>query len=202
VTGAHLALLGIAAALGLTDAASGQPRTPGALHDAVLPALDGERFRPFDAEAGPARLVFFVASECPVSNRYAPEIIALCNEHRARGVSCLIVYAENTPLDALKDHARDYGLDRAGAVLVDRGGDVARTAGVSVTPEAAIVAGRGGLAYLGRIDNLYETLGRRRGVVTERDLRDALAAVLDGRQAPPPRAPAIGCALPFIRSAR
>jgi hypothetical protein len=51
----------------------------------------------------------------------------------------------------------------------------------------------GEIRYRGRIDNRYEALGRPRRVVTIRDLRDALDAVLAGRPVARPETTALGC---------
>jgi hypothetical protein len=56
----------------------------------------------------------------------------------------------------------------------------------------------GGLAYRGRIDDLYPELGKKRAAPTKRDLREALAAVLAGKPVPVPRTEAVGCSIPDL----
>ena len=38
-----------------------------------------------------ATVTFFIASDCPISNAYAPEISRICSIYQARGVSCRLV---------------------------------------------------------------------------------------------------------------
>jgi hypothetical protein len=51
----------------------------------------------------------------------------------------------------------------------------------------------GAIRYRGRIDNFYAALGKPRQQVTERDLRNALDAVLSGRPVPKVETEALGC---------
>ena len=53
--------------------------------------LGGESARLMPAKGKPIVLVF-VASDCPVANRYAPEIERIHEEYRARGVIFRAVY--------------------------------------------------------------------------------------------------------------
>ena len=43
-------------------------------------------------------LLLFVATDCPISNRYAPEIARICADYRPKGVRCFLVYPD-TGLD-------------------------------------------------------------------------------------------------------
>ena len=135
---------------------------------------------------------FFITSDCPVANFYAPEIQDICASYAARGVACSLVY-EDLGIDetAVRTHVAEYRYDRI-PTTIDRDRAIARKSGASVTPQA-VVTQDGKIRYRGRIDNRYEAFGRPRRVVTARDLRDALDAVLAGRPVPNPETPAIGC---------
>jgi hypothetical protein len=60
------------------------------------------------AAQGRATVTFFIASDCPISNAYAPEISRICSVYKARGVSCRLIY-EDTHLepDELMAHVRE-----------------------------------------------------------------------------------------------
>src|SRR5262249_12755086 len=85
---------------------------------------------------------------------------------------------------------------------VARGGGRAlvRRAGARMVPEAAVFGPDGQRKYLGRIDDLYADLGKRRARATSRDLRDALDAVLADRPVPRPVTQAVGCFIPSLSS--
>jgi hypothetical protein len=154
--------------------------------------IDGTARDPF-APAGAANVLVFVASDCPISNGYAPEIQRICRDYRARGVACSLVY-EDMSIDAarVRAHRSAYGYKDVAAVL-DGDGAIAKRAGATVTPQAVIVGPAGVVKYRGRIDNQYAALGKPRRVVTVHDLRDALDAVLAGRPVSHPDTEAFGC---------
>jgi hypothetical protein len=138
-------------------------------------------------------LLFFVATDCPISNRYAPEIARICADYRPRGVRCFLVYPDAT-LDnaAVSAHAREYGLAGAAPAVVDRRHDIVRAVGPRVTPEAALYSSAGRV-YRGRIDDWYIDVGRSRRQATQHDLRLRIDAALAGRSIAPAETEAVGC---------
>ena len=154
--------------------------------------IDGSVLRPLEP-AGLANVLFFVATDCPISNGYAPEIQRICGAFASRGVSCALVYedARLSASDARK-HLDDHRYGRMPAAL-DLDGALAARVRASVTPEAVVVNRQGAIRYRGRIDNFYAALGRPRQVVTVHDLQDALNAVVDGRPVAIAETKALGC---------
>jgi hypothetical protein len=158
--------------------------------------LDGRAVDPLAIERGASVLVF-VRTDCPIANRYAPEIRRIQEGFAARGVELWLVYADAAePVEAIRAHLRAF--DLPARALRDPGHVLVRKAGARVTPEAAVfVAGTGGvrLAYRGRIDDRYLAFDRMRPAPTTHDLEDALEAVLAGRPVQKETTPAIGCFL-------
>jgi hypothetical protein len=160
--------------------------------------VDGRAFALF-APKGPASAVFFVATDCPISNWYAPTIQQVCRDYAARGVDCTLVYEDvdlgSTPvaLDTqVRTHLREYRYDSMTAT-VDRSRAVAKRARTTVTPSVVLVDRGGAIRYRGRIDNAYADLGKPRQHVTSHDLRVSLDAVLAGKPVPAPETEALGC---------
>jgi hypothetical protein len=154
----------------------------------------GERLRPLEP-AGPANVLVFTATDCPVSNGYAPEIQRVCAAYADRGVRCLLVYEDaGLSADATRAHLTEY---RYGAMTaaVDADGRIAAQVGATVTPEVAVVDRAGAVRYRGRIDNKYVAIGRSRRTVTVHDLVNALDAVLAGRPVAIQETEAVGCAI-------
>jgi hypothetical protein len=56
-------------------------------------SVDGRAFALF-APKGPASAIFFIATDCPISNWYAPTIQQVCRDYAARGVDCTLVYED------------------------------------------------------------------------------------------------------------
>lgn len=149
----------------------------------------------FDEGSGRnAVVLFFLGTECPVSNFYAPDMIRIAEAGAKRGVATYGVYPEPdaAPADAAK-HAEEYGLTFA--VLLDPEQALAKRAGITRVPTAVVLTPAGGIAYRGRIDDRYSMNGRRRNVPRTRDLEDALEAVLAGRSPAVKETPAFGCLL-------
>jgi thiol-disulfide isomerase/thioredoxin len=180
----------VPAVLALAAAARGAP--------VQILDVDGHRLNPFEP-VGKANVIFFVATDCPISNSYAPEIQRVCREYGPRGVGCSLMYEDvdtvssGTRLDdAVRRHLEEYRYADIPAV-VDRSRTIAKHAQASITPQAVVVDRAGEIRYRGRIDNFYAALGKPRQHVTERDLRDALDAVLSGRPVPKVETEALGC---------
>jgi hypothetical protein len=147
----------------------------------------------FFTPAGPAGVLFFVASDCPISNGYAPEIQRICDDYRSKGVSCSLVYEDVSIDDAhVRAHREAYGYKNI-ATVIDGDRAIAGRAKATITPQAVIVGRGGTVKYRGRIDNQYAALGKPRRVVTAHDVRDALDAVLAGRPVAHPETEAFGC---------
>jgi hypothetical protein len=142
---------------------------------------------------GKANVLVFVASDCPISNGYAPEIQRICAEGRTKGVQCTLVY-EDVSIDAasVRAHRGRYQY-RDMPAAIDADGAIARRVRATITPQAVVLDRAGVVKYRGRIDNQYAALGKPRQVVTVHDLRDAIAAVVAGRPIAQPETEAFGC---------
>jgi hypothetical protein len=160
--------------------------------------LDGASIDPLAADA-PATVLLFVATHCPISNRYAPTMRALAEAWRARGVAAWLVYPD--PDDdpaAIRAHQAELslGLPTARDPLHAL---VART-GARVTPEAAVFRpGAAAPAYRGRIDDRVAEYGKMRAQASAYELRDAVDAVLRGEDPQAAGGPAIGCYISDLR---
>jgi hypothetical protein len=143
-----------------------------------------------------ATVLFFVLTDCPISNQFAPEINRICDKYEPEGVGCFLVYVDPEKTDAeIAQHAKAFGHGARPAIH-----DVTRTltqkAGATITPEAAVFSPSGELLYRGRVNNLYASLGKQRRQATEDDLRDALDEILAAKPVTTPRTQAIGCFMP------
>ena len=143
--------------------------------------------------AGAANVRFFIASDCPISNGYAPEIQKLCAQYEGKGVRCTLLY-EDVGIDrrSAQKHLDEYRY-RGIPAAIDADRKIANFAQATVTPEAVLVDSKGEIRYRGRINNFYAALGKPRQQVTQHDLADALHAVLTGKPVPNPETKALGC---------
>lgn len=180
--------------LGAWPRSSAAPAPPVSLATLTVRDDQGAAVRPF-AGAGEPQLFLFLLHDCPAANGYAPEINRIVAAYPRVRTRVVYVESDLTPA-AARAHARDYRL--ACGILLDPEQRLARAAGVTLSPEAALFSAGGDLLYRGRIDDRMAEPGKRRPEPTRRDLRLALDAVLAGKPVPEPRTRAVGCYLPEL----
>lgn len=152
--------------------------------------LDGSAADPFQEAAGKPVVLVFVRTDCPVSNRYAP-LIQKISSHYGDKVGFRLVYLGNTAsAEKIRQHESEYGYKLP--ALRDPQHMLVKQAQVQITPEAGVFDAHRQLVYHGRIDNLYEDVGRTRPAATTHELDDAIEAALTGKT-PPPNMPGVGC---------
>lgn len=141
-----------------------------------------------------AIVLLFVSTDCPLSNRYVPEMNRMVSDYAHRGVAFYAIQGDATvPLDQVRAHVKEFGYTFP--YLLDPEESLAAYTGATTTPEAAVLAPSGEVLYLGRLDNRLEDFGKERVQVTQFDLRDTLDAILAGKPVPHPRTKALGCAI-------
>jgi hypothetical protein len=137
-------------------------------------------------------VLIFVRTDCPISNRYAPEIQRLYQKYASQGISFWLVYPEpDTSAAEITQHSKEYRLSLP--ALRDVRHSLVRKAGVRVTPEAAVFSSDGREIYRGRIDDRFVDFGKERPAPTQRDLDAALRSVLDHAPMPSRETLAVGC---------
>ena len=151
------------------------------------------RIHQFGLNSGCKAIVFvFLGSECPISQRYVPELNRIAALHRTNAVEFYGVISAHSMTSArIGAFVKEYSI--AFPVLVDGDLRLARWLRPTHVPEAYVLKPDGDLMYHGRIDNGYESIGRQRTVVTHRELRDAISALLAGQTPARMFAQPVGC---------
>lgn len=154
--------------------------------------LDGKYIDPLQNPGGRAVVLIFTRTDCPISNRYAPEIRRLHELFSSKAVTFWLVYpGAKESADAIRKHVAEFGY-RCG-VLRDPRHALVRIAKAKITPEAAVFVPGKGLVYHGRIDDRYVDFGKMRQSPTTHDLERVLESILDNRPAPVAVTRAVGC---------
>lgn len=166
------------------------------------------RGNPIHDLAGPGTRVvvlIFAASDCPISNRYVPEIARLNKEFAGNDAShpeARIWWVFPNPGDTAAVVARHKNeFDIRDNILLDPRQTLVQRAHAAITPEAAIFLVHGAdldEVYRGRIDDRYLSFGQERPQASRHDLEDAIRAALAGRPVPQPGGPAVGCSIVFL----
>ncbi|MGH7972517.1 MAG: redoxin family protein [Limisphaerales bacterium] len=145
--------------------------------------LLGRDIDPLGTFTNKATVLIFVAVDCPVSCRYAPELRRLRSEFEPRGISFWLVYPNaDESAESIWRQDREYQLDFN--VARDPGHELVRRSKVRVTPEAAVFIPGGKLVYAGRIDDQQAAFGQTRAQATKHDLEDLLKALLKSEPLP------------------
>ena len=142
-----------------------------------------------------AIVLFFIATDCPVSNEYAPEMARLAREFGPRGFVFFGIHAD-------PDVTVRVGRKARGRVrLAVPGHARSRSSrhspgGVRVTPEAVVLLPDGQVIYRGRIDDRYTSDGRQRPEPQVRELRSALEAIVADESPAVALTEPFGCPIP------
>ena len=161
--------------------------------------LDDRVVDPFDHPGAKALVLLFTTVDCPIANRYAPEIRRLINTFRTQGIEFRLVYPHPSDQpDAIREHIKSF--EYPVVALRDPSHDLVRLASATVTPEVAVYQGRQQV-YRGRIDNRYAAIGVDRQTPSQRDLDAALTAIVTGRRIANATTRAVGCVISDLRGA-
>jgi hypothetical protein len=147
-----------------------------------------------------AIVLFFIASDCPIANRYIPEIRGLEEKFAAQHVVFWYVYPNvGETADGVRQHEAAYGAEKH--VLLDPDHRLVGLAHAKLTPESAILVPEPQGAetlrtvYHGRIDDRYIQFGQEKPKATQHDLERAIDDVLQHRVVEQPNGPAVGCGI-------
>lgn len=153
---------------------------------------DGVMINPLKPSKGTISVAFFVLSDCPIANGYAPEVGRIMTKYQSKGIQFSVVYVDSKlSAPAVKAHAKAYGYSCP--LVLDPTHSLAKQAGATVSPEVVVVGGKGLIEYRGRIDDRAVEIGKLRPRPTRQDLRLTLDALLAGKPVPVAKTKAVGC---------
>lgn len=140
----------------------------------------------------PATVFVFLSPECPLSQSYTLTLNALHQAFRSRQVLFFaVIPGQDYPLSEVQAFEKQYALTCP--VLLDEAYKLTKQLGASVTPEAVVVDRAGKEVYAGKIDNWAYALGRKRKVITERYVYDALTDHLQHKPVAVRKTEPVGC---------
>jgi len=175
--------------------------------DFCLPGVDGETHCLKEYEASKVLVIAFTCNHCPTAQLYESRIKQLAADYRERGVA-LVAIQPNHPnavrLDEMGytdvgDSFEEMKLRAAYRrfnfpYLYDgETQKVSQSYGPSATPHLFIFDRERKLRYQGRVDN-----NPRERLVTSRDAREAIDAILADRPVPVAKTPSVGCSTKWL----
>ncbi len=163
--------------------------------DFTLPCTDGHTHSLSDWNDRPVLVVIFSCNHCPYAQAWEDRIIQLQAQFKPQGVKFAMINANDPvkyPADSfeeMKKRARAKGYNFP--YLWDETQEVARAYGATRTPEAFVFDQERRLRYHGAIDDNFENPF----AVKQHFLRDAIQALLQGKEPPVAETPPIGCTI-------
>jgi thiol-disulfide isomerase/thioredoxin len=138
-----------------------------------------------------AFVLVFTNTTCSVAQRYMPTLKALEKEYRGKGVQFLAV---NVGVDdsIVQMAAQAVRFEMEFPFVKDADYACADAVGVRRTPEVAVLDQQRRLRYRGRIDDQHRLSGSR-AAPTQHPLKDALDAILAGKEIATRETPVDGC---------
>ena len=137
-------------------------------------------------------LYLFLLDDCVICQDYTPLVNQLHKEY-GEDVTFIGLFPNfSSKPDKIERFRQTYGISFE--LKTDYYKTIAAELEATITPEVVLYnVTTGQKLYQGRIDNKFVKLGRRRSVVTEHNLSDALAAAIMNTRRPSPTTTAVGC---------
>lgn len=167
--------------------------------DFSLIGVDGKIHGLKNFDQAKVLVIVFMCNHCPYVQAIWSRLVGLQSEFQASGVQFLGInpntanesYEEET-LEKMKEYADQYQMNFP--YLEDAGQKVARLYEAECTPDIYVYDGARKLVYHGRLDDNWKDESE----VRERDLAQAIVALLEGGRPNSQQKPSMGCSIKWI----
>ncbi|HKI13176.1 MAG TPA: redoxin domain-containing protein [Candidatus Acidoferrum sp.] len=203
-----LLALALLSPLGRADESSPPPLAIGAAApDFCLPGIDGQTHCLAEYASSKVLVIAFTCNHCPTAQLYETRLKQLAADYRERGVT-LVAIQPNSPNAVRLDELGYTDLGDSFDDMKVRAAyrhfnfpylydgetqKVARAYGPAATPHLFIFDAGRKLRYQGRVDN-----NPRGPLVTRRDARLAIDAILAGKSVEVEKTPSVGCSTKWL----
>jgi len=171
----------------LTHAQTSRVLSPQMIKNIELRTMDG---RPFTVSMSKPAVFVFLAPDCPLSKNYAPVLKTLGKKYPNvifYGIFPGKAYSHEEIAQFKKDFAVSFTL------LKDPLLQFSRYLKATVTPEVFLINQAGHVLYSGLIDNWAVSLGKKRQVITNHYLDDAISRFESGKEISITHTKPVGC---------
>lgn len=142
--------------------------------------------------SGNASVYFFLSPECPLCQSYALTIQQLFAEFSKQGIEMIgIIPGTDFSAATIADYQKRYHIPIP--LYTDEQLVLVKKYKVTITPEVIVLDKNNKVVYQGRIDNWAYALGKKRKVITEHNLKDALTSIIKHKPIVVAKTKAIGC---------
>ena len=175
-----------------------------------LPGVDGRNHSLADFAGAKILMVVFTCNHCPTAQAYEERLKSLVRDYKDKGVAVVAISPNDSnsvrldelgytdlgdSFEEMKIRAKHKQFNFPYLYEGDSTG-IARAYGPTATPHAFLFDAERRLRYAGRIDD-----SERENLVKVRDVRNALDALLAGREVPQKQTRAFGCSVKWAGKA-
>jgi len=158
-----------------------------------LKGTDGQMHHSAEANGKKATVVIFTCNHCPYARAYVNRIAQIADEYTPKGVAFFAINSNDPqryPQDSFDNMIpMGHELHLHGRYLFDETQNIARAFGAERTPEVFAFDANHRLVYHGAIDDNWEHPKK----VTLHYLKEALDALLSGKEVPRSDTQQVGC---------
>jgi len=173
-----------------------QERVENPIVSKSLKTLDGKVFSFSDFKKNKASILVFSSPDCPISQKYTLTLRELSEKYKAQNIPIYIIISGTYyTKSVIKEYVKKYLLEFP--VLLDPKLQITKMLEATITPEVFLFDEKANVLYSGRIDNWFESLGKNRFVITEKDLINATDSYLAGEEIKVKKTKAIGCIIQY-----
>jgi len=163
---------------------------------AAIPGVDGKDHSLADYKDAKLVVLVFTCNHCPVAVNYEDRLVALQKDYEAKGVQFVAICVNDRDedrLEPMKARAKEKGFNFP--YLYDESQKTAKDYGAKNTPHLFVLGKDRKVVYIGGIDDNHQNPK----AVTKQYLRDALDALLAGKEPPQAETPHPGCGIKWAK---
>ena len=142
-------------------------------------------------EENKAKVLVFMAPDCPLCKNYTKDLKEMLSTFQDQIAIYGVVAGTHYSKYEVDSFLNYYNLPLE--IIYDPNFSLVKELDATITPEAYLIDEENKIRYQGLFDNWLGKLGRRRQVITEFYLKDAVESYLKGKEIKIKKTKAIGC---------
>jgi len=184
----RLVLIAICLPLFIVDAQAGLK----GIFGMKLKTLEGESYAMSQLVRNRMSVLVFLLPDCPACETYTLTLNNLSDKYKGTGINFygIIPGQYNTKKEMLEFKSK-YKIQFP--LLHDDEKRTVNYLGATIAPSVFLLNPQGEVVYKGRIDDTFYAPGKKKTLTNSHELRDALQAIMDGKNISFPPTQAIGC---------
>ena len=163
----------------------------GEITTALLKTTDGQLFRMYETRKHTASVFVFLLPDCPACENYSRTLNLLAKKYEKSGIRFYGVFPQFVKVSEVEKYRRQFKINFP--LLMDFNKELLNAFDASIAPSVFVISETALLLYRGRIDDWMYAVGKKRTVITQHELEDALAAIASQQKVPVETTKAVGC---------